>query len=73
MPCLQKGVDDCPAGSGIQISGGFVGEDQQGIVDERPCHGSALFLPAGDLCRIFVPDGVDPEEFQEPVRIFLSV
>ena len=42
---LEQG-DDLPAVSGVQIAGGLVGQDEGGLMDERPADGDALLLPA---------------------------
>ncbi len=53
---LEKGVDHRPGGAGIQISGGLVGQQEHGVVDEGAGHGGALLLPpeisAGYLFRM---------------------
>ena len=38
------------------------------MVDERPGHGGTLLLTAGDLRRVFVPDGGDTEYIAQLVR-----
>ena len=68
VPGLLKGPDHRPAGLGVQVAGGLVRQDQQGVVDEGPGHGTALLLAAGDLRRVFVPDGGDAEHVAQLVR-----
>mgnify|MGYP000435289138 CR=1 FL=1 len=65
---LFKGANHRPAGLAVQVAGGFVRQDQQGMVDERPGHGGTLLLTAGDLRRVFVPDGGDTEYIAQLVR-----
>jgi hypothetical protein len=33
----------------IQVAGWLIGEDQSGVIDQRPADGDALLLPAGEL------------------------
>lgn len=43
-------LEDChdlDAGSGVQGSGGFIGEDDAGVVHQRPRDGHALLLTSG--------------------------
>ena len=70
---LEKGVDHRPGGAGIQMSGGLVGQQEHGVVDEGAGHGGALLLSAGDLCRILVPDGTDAEDAAQAVGGLLHV
>ena len=42
-------VEDELAGVGVEVSGGLVGEDNLGVVDEGACDGDALLLAAGEL------------------------
>ena len=65
---LLKGPDHRPAGLGVQIAGGFVRQDQQGVVDEGPGHGGPLLLAAGDLRRVLGADGADAEHIAQLVR-----
>src|SRR5688572_14888771 len=46
---IPEKIQDRFAGVGIEIAGGFVGEDEFGIVDERAGDGDALLLAAGEL------------------------
>ena len=65
---LFEGPDHRPAGLAVQVAGGLVRQDQQGVVDEGPGHGTALLLAAGDLRRVLVPDGGDAEHVAQLVR-----
>ena len=40
---------DLVAGLGVEVAGGFVGEDDGGLVDEGAGDGDALTLTAGEL------------------------
>lgn len=42
-------VEDFLTGAGVEVSGGFVGEDDGGVVDEGACDGDALALAAGEF------------------------
>src|SRR3989338_2669977 len=44
-----KGPKDDFAGFRVKISRRFIGKDERGIVDQRPCDGAALDLSAGKL------------------------
>jgi hypothetical protein len=46
---LSEELNDDGAGGGVQIAGGFVGEDDGGAMDEGASHGGALELAAGKL------------------------
>ena len=45
---FEKG-EDFDAGFGVEISGGFVGQNNRGVVDQGAGDGDALFLAAGEL------------------------
>ena len=46
---LSEELNDDGAGGGVQIAGGFVGEDDGGAMDKGASYGSALELAAGKL------------------------
>ena len=46
---LEHQVDDGLAGFGVEVRGGFVGEDDQRIGHERPCDRDPLPLPAREF------------------------
>lgn len=46
---LGEKLNDDGAGSGVQITGGFVGKDDGGAMDEGAGYGGALELAAGKL------------------------
>ncbi len=46
---LGEKLNDDGAGSGVQIAGGFVGEDDGGAMDKGASYGGALELAAGKL------------------------
>jgi len=46
---LGEELNDDGAGSGVQIAGGFVGEDDGGAMDKGASYGGALELAAGKL------------------------
>ena len=68
VPGLLEGADDGTAGLGVQVAGGLVGQDHQGVVDEGPGNGSALLFSAGNLRRVLVPNGGDAEHIAQLVR-----
>jgi hypothetical protein len=39
-------VEDVSAACAVEVSCGFVGKDNQGVVGERPCDGDPLLLTA---------------------------
>ena len=60
---LAHHADDVQAGFQIQVAGGFVGQDDGGIVDESARDRDALLLAAGEFGR-FVPRLVaQPDQF----------
>ena len=48
---LERPEDDL-AGSGVEVAGRFVGEDQGRVVDEGARDGDALDLPAGEFVAL---------------------
>ena len=48
---LSNEIDDHGAGGGVEISGGFVGEKDGGLVDQGTGEGGALELASGKLMR----------------------
>ena len=46
---LFKYAQDFLAGSGVEVAGGFIGEEQGGVVDQGPGDGDTLLLSAGEL------------------------
>ena len=72
QPCsrarLQEQLDDLAAGLAVERRGRLVGEHQaraarQGAGDRDP-----LLLPAGELGRIGLAPGAEPDELQHPPR-----
>jgi acyl-CoA thioesterase-1 len=51
MACVQAldQVEDTTGGGLVQIAGGFVGQEQPRVVDQRTGQGDALLLAAGEL------------------------
>ena len=49
------------AGNGVEVAGGFVGEDELRPGDQRASDGDALLLPAGQLGRAVLEAVTDPE------------
>ena len=47
----EQKVHDFGAGGLVEIAGRLVGEDEGGLWRERPGHGDALLLAAGELAR----------------------
>ena len=58
---------------GIEISGGLVGEDDRGIVDEGPCDGDALALSAGQFIRPMVEPITEADVLQGMLGFFQAV
>src|SRR5712671_1128740 len=53
---------DLGTGGRIEITSGFVGEDHQGVVDERASDGDALLLPARKFKRFVVEPILEANE-----------
>ena len=52
--CVFKGFDDSAAGFAVQISGGFICQDQQGMIDQASRNSRSLAFPsAGYLSAIW--------------------
>src|ERR1700739_3666987 len=51
---MVKDGHDFVAGLGVEVSGGFVGEDDGGAIDEGAGDGDALGLSAGELVGLVV-------------------
>ena len=51
---LLEYAHDLIAGPAVQVTGGLVGQDDGGLVDEGPGDGDALLLPAGKLAWLMV-------------------
>ena len=58
---IQRGeqLHDLLGLAGMQIAGGFVGQQQRRLVDDRPGNADQLLLPAGELIGIQVLLGDD--------------
>src|SRR5882724_11627098 len=52
---------DLHAGSGIEIAGGFIGENDQRVVDERAGDGHALLLAAGKFKRFMIEPVIEAD------------
>ena len=48
---LGQKLDDERAGGGVEITGGLIGKENRGAMDEGACDGGALQLTAGELVR----------------------
>ena len=64
---LLDQVEDLTAGLYVQISRGFVGEQDFGIIGKRPCDGRTLPLAAGEFAGAVVETMLEPESFKEVV------
>ena len=61
----EEGVHDGAAGLGVEIAGGFVGEEEGGLVDEGAGDGDALAFAAGELGGAVFEAGFEAEVFEE--------
>src|SRR5690348_11499240 len=71
---LQEG-QDAVRGVRVEVAGGLVGEDQVGLVDQRPGAGDALLLAAGELGRAVreaVGDAQPADQVAEPLPVDLG-
>jgi hypothetical protein len=69
---LPQEVQDVGRGVRVEVAGGLVGEDQIGLVDQRPGAGNPLLLTAGELGRAVretVRDAQLPDQVAEPVAV----
>ena len=64
---LLDQVEDLTTGLYVQISRGFVGEQDFGIIGKRPCDGRTLPLAAGEFAGAVVETMLEPESFKEVV------
>src|SRR5271156_1351130 len=55
---------DFVAGFGVEVSGGFVGEDDGGLVDQGAGDGDALTLAAGELVGLVHHAGAEADGFE---------
>src|SRR6266481_5877964 len=51
---LREQGHDLIAGLRIQVAGGFVGQDDRGLIDQGAGNGNALTLAAGELVRLVI-------------------
>lgn len=58
-------VDDFASGGGVEVAGGFVGEDDFGFVGECASDGDALSFAAAELCRSVVEALAESDGFEE--------
>ena len=56
------------AGAGIEVAGGFVGQDHERIVDQRAGDGHALLLAAGELVGPVVQAVAQPDRVRPASR-----
>jgi hypothetical protein len=69
---LAQEVQDVGRGVRVEVAGGLVGEDQIGLVDQRPGARHPLLLAAGELGRAVrepVRDAELPDQVAEPVAV----
>jgi hypothetical protein len=72
---LPQEVQDVSRGVRVEVAGGLVGEDQIGLVDQRPGAGHPLLLTAGELGRAMretVRDAQLLHQVAEPVAVGLG-
>ena len=73
---LEEEVHDVFAGDGVEVAGGFVGEDDFGVVDDGTGDADALFLAAGEVVGLVVDLVVeldDVEGFEGLLAAFTGV
>ena len=59
---ILEEVDDLDRGLRIEVAGGFVGQQDTGVVDERPGDRDALALPARELVGSMGHPVAEPDE-----------
>lgn len=67
-----ENVENFGGGSGIQIAGRFVSDDQARIGDEGACDGDTLFLAAGKLFGQMMHARAEADEFESDFDLFLA-
>ena len=65
---LAHQVDDVPAGLRVEVGGGLVGEHERRVGDQRPGHGHALPLAAGELAGAVAGVVGEPHRLEERVH-----
>ena len=66
-------VEDFEAGLGIEVAGGFVGEDEERVVDEGAGDGDALLLAAGELLGTVIEAMAEADELREGDAVCVAV
>ena len=61
---LIKEIENLCGGLGVERAGWFVGEQEAGVVDQRPCNRHPLLLPAGELIGPMVGAVAQPDPRQ---------
>ena len=65
-------VHDVVAGRGVEVAGGFVGQNDGGTVDKGPGYGDALDLTAGEFGWFVVDAIAEPDLTEQGNGAFLS-
>ncbi len=64
---------DLLGGLRVEVPGRLVGQDQLGIVDERPRDRDALLLAARELARVVVLAPGEADDLEAPARLLLAL
>ncbi len=72
VEALEEGEDVGGAG-GVEVAGGFVGEDEVGVGDDGAGDGDALFLAAGELAGEVVEAVGEADEIEGGGGIFAAL
>ncbi len=70
---VVEDAQDHLSGGCVQVPGGFVGEDDQGIVDEGPGDGGPLLLASGKLRRAVMSPVGEADDFDHGLGSFAAV
>ena len=65
---VEDQFGDFLAGFGVEIAGGFIGEEDFGAIDKRSRQGNPLLLAAGKLYRVVIHAVAQPHPLQQFFR-----
>jgi len=69
----KQQIDDCLAGFGVEVAGGFIGEDDAGIVDEGSGDGDPLLLSAAEFGGQVVLPLCEANTLEELTRFVVGI
>ena len=72
VEALEEG-EDFLGGGGVEVAGGFVGEDEVGVGDDGAGDGDALFLAAGELAGKWSRRSPRPTSLRAVAALFAAL